>query len=232
MGWQAVAVTGYRWRIVRAIPAPWDSDVFGYRVGLLAAAPADSIEAIAEANRGLFDVVFVKSEGWGDPGAGAVAVDYLYDMERMELPAPSCIKEVLLTPLSARHMEIARTAFRDSRFLRDPRLSIKAPEMYSRWLFGKEVHVLEGAIDDAFLLATEDADGVRRISLIAVDERRRGSGTGRALLDGTIRRERPATWRVRVSSRNHGAIRFYEGAGFRVRNVRTAFHVWTDGRMG
>jgi GNAT superfamily N-acetyltransferase len=207
----------------------WDSDIFGHRVGLLSAGPPLSVAAIAEENRRMFDVVFVKSEGWADPCGGADALDHLYDMELRDVGAAGARPAVLSAP-SPRHIEIARTAFHDSRFLRDPRLAPKAPELYARWVAGKEVHVLEGAEDDAFLVAARDEGGARRISLVAVDERRRGAGIGQALLAGVLLRHgRSEAWRVKVSARNHRAIRFYENAGFRIRDVCTAFHVWTEG---
>jgi ribosomal protein S18 acetylase RimI-like enzyme len=206
----------------------WDSDLFGCRVGLLSASQPLSVGAIAEENRRLFDVVFVKSEGWAEPRGGADALDHLYDMELLAAGAAGAAvaRRAVLSAPSPRHIEIARTAFHDSRFLRDRRLAPKAPELYARWVAGKEVHVLEGATDDAFLVAARDEDGARRISLVAVDEGRRGAGVGEALVSGVFRREPAGVWRVRVSARNHRAVRFYENLGFRVKSVRTAFHVW------
>lgn len=208
-----------------AAASEWDSDVFGVRVGLLAARQPLDPAAIRRENGARFDVVFVRCGGWADPGAGAEALDHQYDMELRASAAPPAP----LAPLSApgpRHLELARTAFHDSRFLRDPRLAARAPDLYARWVSGKRVHVLEAAPDDAFLLPARDEDGARRVSLVAVDERRRGTGAGRALMAGALQHDPFSPWRVMVSARNHRAIRFYEGLGFMVRAVRTVFHVW------
>jgi GNAT superfamily N-acetyltransferase len=214
-----------------AAASQWDSEVFGIKVGVLITEPPVAVDDVRNANRGVFDVVFVKAGGWVDPDGFAAAVDHLYDMET---PAPQprlsgFTGRAVLSPARPRHLEIARTAFHDSRFLRDGRLRESAPELYVRWVSGRTLHVLDGRPDDAFLLAARDDDGARRIALIAVDEDRRGAGMGDALLAGALSLEPPALWRVRVSVRNHRAVRFYESAGFRVSGVSTAFHVWTEG---
>jgi GNAT superfamily N-acetyltransferase len=215
-----------------AAASKWDSEVFGIKVGVLITEAPVAVEDVRNANRGVFDVVFVKAGGWVDPDGLAAAVDHLYDME-IEAPRPRprvrILARALLSPPRPRHLEIARTAFSDSRFLRDGRLREMAPGLYSRWVSGKMLHVLDGHADDAFLLASRDADGARRIALVAVDDARRGAGIGDALLAGALSLEPPALWRVRVSVRNHRAVRFYESAGFRVSGVSTAFHVWTEG---
>lgn len=214
-----------------AKPSPWDSDVFRCRVGLLSGNLLPPTSVIATENAGLFDVVFVKFEGWVDPDGPVGVVDYLYDMELLSPGGAWPADDVIVLEASPRHLEIARTAFHDSRFLRDRRLAHKAPDLYDRWVAGKKVHVLRGASDDAFLLETQDGDGAKRIALVAVDEWKRSAGAGKALLAGVLLGVPAATWRVKVSVRNHRAVRFYEGAGFRVRSVWTAFHVWTEGEV-
>ena len=214
---------------LEASPLPWDSEVFGVKVGLLKLGNQIPMTSrIAEANRGKADVVFVKAPGWHEP-KGVSALDYTYDME---LSNPALIADPSAAAVDgprAPHFEIARGSFSDSRFLRDPALAGLAGAFYGKWLSGNGVlYVHKVLVDDGFLLVNEDQDGVGRVSLVAVFEKSRGIGLGRALIMGAMWLRRDLkTWRVRVSSRNTGAIRFYEALGFRVKSVQTAFHVWT-----
>lgn len=216
---------------LEATPLPWDSKVFGVKVGSLkldGLVPESS--RILEANRGKVDVVFAKASGWHEP-KGVVALDYTYDMELSE-PTPQVDPTViaLSSPRQA-HVEIAKKAFSDSRFRRDPRLAEKVEAFYEKWLSGNGVlYVLpEAFTDDAFLFVSTDQDGAGRISLVAVFEKSRGIGIGKILIQRVMQLRRDLTvWRVRVSSRNVRAIRFYEAIGFRVKSVQTAFHVWTN----
>lgn len=215
---------------LKAAPLSWDSEVFGVKVGLLK--PSGVLPgclSIAEANRDNVDVVFVKADGWYDP-KGAVAVDYTYEMELTCLAHTEDSSIVELHSPRPAHVAISRSAFPDSRFNRDPRISRKTGEFYEKWLSGDGViYALETLTDDAFVIVSVDPDGAGRISLIAVHEKSRGLGIGNILIRGAMQcRRELTTWRVRVHVRNARAIRFYENIGFRVKSVQTAFHVWTN----
>lgn len=213
---------------VEASPSSWESDTLGVNVGALAAEEVPSVDAVRAGNKERFDVVFVSCGWWQDPPEGAVAVDHLYDMEIQadrERPSTSCVSTISFP--SKAHVEIAREAIRESRFLRDPRLSARSSDRYVRWLTEHKVYVPVEAPDGAFLVATDDEDGARRISLIAVAKELRGTGIGTRLTVGAFCAEPTrSVWRVKVSAQNHLAIRFYETIGFRVKNVSTVFHVW------
>ena len=213
---------------LEATPLPWDSDVFGVRVGLLELeSPLPRSLAVVEANLGKCDVVFVKAPGWHEP-EGVAALDHTYDMELSGSAVPSDAAVIAVDPPRAAHAEIAATAFPDSRFNRDPRLAKLSGAFYRKWLSGNGVlYALDALVDDAFLFVSVDRDGAGRISLIAVFEKSRGIRIGEALVRGVMHALRGlTTWRVRVSSRNVRAIRFYEALGFKVKSVQTAFHVW------
>lgn len=209
----------------------WDSDLFGYKVGILKCKEEPIIHEIKRDNQDL-DVVFVKADNWVYPHENVEALDYLYDMD-LNLPVleweEGCQVERLEKPLDS-HLKLSKAAFVDSRFLRDQRLADKAPALYESWLHnGGGLYTLPFPEKNiAFVLVSKDGPGIRRISLVAVDESCRGLGSGARLLKGVMElfeREYIA-WRVKVSARNIGAIRFYEGLGFRVKKVMTAFHVW------
>lgn len=208
---------------MNAVPSTWDSRVFRRKVGLLHLDEHLPASEIKQAN-GAFDVVFVKVPHWVDPGSEVVACDHVYDME-VDVPRSRASRSVKLVPVTRKHISIAQTAFKDSRFLRDPRLSSRAPSLYGAWLTGTQVYVLASRPKVAFILAGSDGD-IRRIELIAVDEKERGFGAGRLLLQGLLRSPSRRVWRVRVAVRNSRAIRFYEEAGFRITGVSTAYHVW------
>lgn len=204
----------------------WDTEVFGYKVGVLRLRSPRFTYDIRKANVEHFDVVFVKADFWMEPDGQIRALDYLYDMElgaevHYQLNRPTSV-----VTSNVSHLKIAKTAFQDSRFLSDLRLGEMVPEMYEKWLVRKPVHVLNGAEDDAFLLETKDDDGVRRVSLVAVSENSRGMGLGKLLVSSVVR-GCEEKFRVKVSCKNYRAVRFYETLGFRVKSVHTAFHVWT-----
>lgn len=207
----------------------WDSDVFGVKVGILNLDQKEiSIDKIRKENK-RFDVVFVKAKGWIDAPRGTRAIDYTYDMELHQClnkdGGKSWVKR-LDTP-SKSQIELARKAFPESRFLRDPSLCKKAPDLYERWLSGGDLYVVPGSdVHNGFILIKkEDSEDNYRIALIAVAPFHRGLKIGDSLISGVIRQFQ-GTWRVKVSARNTGAIRFYEHQGFKVKEVATAFHVW------
>lgn len=218
---------------LKATLSQWDTDLWGYKVGHLYV-PQGTIPTayVIDANQDNFDVVFVKAKGWHEEKKGRVAVDWRFDMELLHPPQKILGEPAVVSlegPLAA-HMEIARTAFIDSRFLRDPMIAEKVPELYRRWLMAAEgqLWALDGQQkEDGFLVQTYDEDKTPRISLIGVAEKYRGLGLGERLALGVMNRfESAKAWRVTVAVRNWRAIRFYEGMGFRVKEVTTAFHIW------
>ena len=216
---------------LEAVYLPWDSDAFKKNVGLLKvkgqALPRPF--AIAQANKGKVDVVFVKADGWHEPH-GVFGLDYTYEMEYKGYASSSDDPVVECRPPSPAHIALAREAFRGSRFYRDPFLFGKAGDFYEKWLHGEGiVYALEKNVDAAFLFVSVDPDRAGRISLIAVEEKSRGASIGGDLVYGVMNRRRDLEqWRVRVNARNVQAIRFYEGFGFRIKSVQTAFHVWAS----
>ena len=211
-----------------AVYLKWDSEVFGLDVAKMYIGENDQVsqEEIAQ-KCDRFDVVFVTTKRWVEFPSPFVppGLDYLYDMESGPLASMPGSRVTTMSGPSDRHLEIARTSFRDSRFLRDPRLEGKAGEMYARWVSAGRVHVLVNEPDSAFMVTKRDADGAARISLIAVDEQCRRLGLGETLVQDVLDQS-PGIWRVKVSARNHRSIRFYEKNGFIVKDAWTAFHVW------
>ena len=219
---------------IKAEKSNFDSDVFGCNVGILKCSEIPGKFSIQEANRSNLDVVFVKADGWQVPDDVVSALDYCFEMELKSKPVEFNQAIVRCDFVRPSHVAIAKVAFPDSRFLRDPRLTRKTDALYERWLTSaSSVYALEPVENDAFMVVTEDPDGAGRISLLAVLDKSRGIGIGEALVNGVMSKPSAAgTWRVKVSCRNVRGIRFYEKLGFRIKSVHTAFHVWTSGDEG
>jgi ribosomal protein S18 acetylase RimI-like enzyme len=200
---------------------------FGYQMGALEIDPPVYPYDIVQANKDDFACVFVRCRGWYEPIDPVDALSYIYEMEIDLGPVvPTVMAPVRLQKANDEHLDIARTAFRDSRFLLDWRLNDLASETYARWIAGQDVFVLANAPDGAFLYTTEEK-GARRISLTAVREQDRGLGAG-GMLIRSVMNGFGGVWRVKVYCKNYRAVRFYEHLGFKVKNVETVFHVWTD----
>ena len=213
----------------RAKLSSWDSDLFKFRGGTLNLAHVPKISRIREDNEKEFDVIFVKTPGWADV-SGVQALDYRYDMELSDSKKEAEKHAIIPTEcVLSDHLRIASTSFVDSRFNFDPHLKSRAYEVYPRWLTAaSKIYVLARLNQkDAFIAVEDDGPDARRICLIAVSDKLRSSGIGRTLVRGMFDFEKKRIWRVRVSARNYRAIRFYETLGFRMKEVSTAFHVWT-----
>ena len=216
---------------LKAERSKFDSDVFECNVGILRCGynKVPRKFSIQEANRSQLDVVFVKADGWQVPSDDVSALDYIYEMELQNPLKVEKVKVVKCDFTRPSHTAIAKGAFSDSRFFRDERLARKVEELYERWLtLAEDVYALDPVVNDAFMIVTTDPDGAGRIALLAVHEKSRGVGLGELLVNGVISKlSNRQAWRVKVSSRNVRAIKFYEKLGFLVKSVHTTFHVWT-----
>jgi GNAT superfamily N-acetyltransferase len=79
------------------------------------------------------------------------------------------------------------------------------------------------------VVGPEEADGTRRLELVAVDPDRRGIGVAAALISQTMSSLRaegaPRTWAI-LSSRNVSSARLHERLGFVATDVRAWHHKW------
>lgn len=201
---------------------------FGYQMGSLETDPPIYPYDIIQANKDEFACVFCRVRGWYETLEPVTALSYIYDMEVDLGPVVASVTPpIRIQEASSEHLEIARTAFRDSRFLLDWRLNDLASETYARWIAGMEVFTLGNSPDAAFLYVTKEDGDVHRVSLTAVRERDRGLGVG-GMLVRSVMSKIGGVWRVKVYCKNYKAVRFYEKLGFKVKSVETVFHVWTD----
>jgi undecaprenyl-phosphate 4-deoxy-4-formamido-L-arabinose transferase len=126
---------------------------------------------------------------------------------------------------------LARRAHTDTRFFFDPNFAPRrAAEMYAAWVRrgfedgGRHLLLADGGEAVAgYALLTDDPPS---IDLIAVSERARGGGVGRALLEAAITEHSEAPLRVATQARNVSALRLYQSGGFQVTATETWFHRW------
>ena len=131
--------------------------------------------------------------------------------------------------------KIARQAHHDTRFFKDLNFDrSKCEELYARWIqsdfeAGNVLGYFPKNREDAggcITLAMENP-GCMRIGLIALEGTLRGQGVGCQLLDAALRTAGEmgaASIRVATQGTNVRALKSYEKAGFRVRDVKIWFH--------
>jgi glycosyltransferase involved in cell wall biosynthesis/ribosomal protein S18 acetylase RimI-like enzyme len=172
-------------------------------------------------------------------GIGFVAVDTRVSLRRpggLDRPQAPAVPELTLRSATEADegavSEIARHAHEDTRFFFDPRFSpARAGEMYATWVRrglvedGRELVIAEReGTPVGYLLLAGDPVG---IDLIAVADRSRGDGIGRALVSAAVERSQGGAVEVVTQARNVAAMRLYEAAGFRVVAAETWYHRWS-----
>jgi len=137
---------------------------------------------------------------------------------------------------------IARASHHQSRFYADPGFSDAAcDDLYQAWIerscSGWAGTVLVPRVEDlpaGYLschVSEEGGEKVGQIGLVAIAPSARGRGVGRELVASALdwfSRAGCARVSVVTQGRNLGAMRLYEGAGFRVTSVRYWFHTWPN----
>jgi dTDP-4-amino-4,6-dideoxy-D-galactose acyltransferase len=235
---------------------PWDSDHFGFTIGRVTASrldggaadaalrwceerdvaclylQVDSVDAgttqVAE-ERG-FRLVDVRAElvrpleVQAAPGATGGAHSAVRPFGVADAP-----------PLEA----LARSAFSDTRFFRDPGFPRqRSEELYVKWLRaaieapgGDAVLVAdEGTGASGFITVTLHRDSLTgEVGLVAVSQQSRREGVGAALVQSACKHcAAQGMKRVRVATQAHNvpALRLYERLGFRTNATMLWFHRW------
>ncbi|HBE80853.1 MAG TPA: hypothetical protein DDW65_24165 [Firmicutes bacterium] len=140
-------------------------------------------------------------------------------------------------------LEIARIAFRNSRFFQDPHFDrVKAGQFYPSWLqesflssekilIIKQAGQVLGFISLKPQSEAETGTETLVIRLIAVAESWQGKGIGQTLIDEAINEALAQKYRylqVGTQITNYAAINLYEKNGFRVTSAKYRFHVWLN----
>ena len=135
--------------------------------------------------------------------------------------------------------EIARAAFRGTRFDADPHFAAgRAHDLYDVWLtrscegWARRVLVATtGAGPIGFVTCHDDSEAAWRIGLIGVAESARGRGAGGALVRSAIATSAASGARVLsvvTQGANIQAQRLYQGAGFLTSAVDLWYHRWFE----
>lgn len=206
----------------------WDTQVFGYRVGVhkYTELPRDIGDT-----EGL-DVVFARGPYRGqlpDPRSSVfeVQVDLLCDGKtRRALPftLPMANDGDLPAVLS-----IADDTLSGHRWGDDSRLAPHAKRFYREWLHSAhergQIRVLKTPAGCVGFIVTERSNGDRRLSLIAVDPSHHRRGYGQILLQAFLGQE-ANVHRVKTWVTNVAALNLYLRNGFRIESVECVEHVW------
>ena len=232
---------------------PWDSEFWGIPVARLRGAELTA----EESDRVLVwcrdrDVRCLYFAANGSSGrtlevaaqAGFAFVDVRLDLDMEVRSSPPAAVDVACTRADPREthllVEMARTAYDDTRFLKDSRFDRgRAAELYARWIAQdvRERSVLvareraTGSPPLGFISCQLEGPREGRIGLVGVTAAARGRGVGRALVNAALRFfSDHSVGHVRVATQgtNVAAVRLYESTGFRIRETRIWFHRWFD----
>jgi dTDP-4-amino-4,6-dideoxy-D-galactose acyltransferase len=235
----------------KSILLPWDSELFGFPVGLLGPESLDGVN-LAEALKHL------KSEGvrlvyasprWGDgmsrallEGAGAVLVDHKMVFRKAGLLQGLTPEGVTLWPGSDCPPELealALTSGHLSRFRLDPRVPAHVfRELYSKWMQrsvrleiadGVLVARMAGTIAGMVTLAIKGDRG--RIGLLAVADAYQGQGIGRRLIaasEAFCVSRGVHILEVATQGANQGACSLYGACGFALADEAAMYHIWIE----
>jgi dTDP-4-amino-4,6-dideoxy-D-galactose acyltransferase len=228
--------------------SPWDSDFFGFRVARTTRTCPD-VETVsvmlAWCRERHVRCLYHSADPDCLPGNAAVAsagfqlVDIRHEMEApavardVESSSPSVVRDA--APRDQGDLvQLARTAFRDSRFTRDPGFpQDRVSDMYELWL----TNALEtgrvfvaSATEKArgFITCVPEGDGLT-IGLLAVSEESRGLSYGGLLVRRVVelaQQEGLSSIRVVTQGSNVPALRTYEAAGFETTRVSISYHRW------
>jgi ribosomal protein S18 acetylase RimI-like enzyme len=226
---------------------PWDTELFGCRIGRLDGEHRSSAElepALAACVAERIECVYCSV-----PADATSAVRSLEDSgfrlvdQRLTLERRVDATLVVVPSIRAAGAEdlgaleaIAEVSHTDTRFYADPRF---APErcaaLYRTWIAKScqgyaEAVLTEGAAASPAGYVSCHVDGARgRIGLIGVAADRQGQGVGRRLVEGALRWFADAgltAVSVATQGRNVRAQRLYQAAGFKSESLSLWYHKW------
>lgn len=233
------------------IELDWDTEYFGVRsakVILYDAVSKNEREIIKRFMRG-FDFITITNTGnhaennfWIATETSAFQTDiniqFVKQLPRMILKESYSTKVYEAYPRDERILTIASRAFRYSRFLNDPWLSVKkAKNLYTQWVenafsMTSRYFVIAKHQTDTigFLLFSMDmVSKTARIELVAIEEVRQEKSVGRSLIAKmeTVLSQKGIT-EVKVGTQldNLTAYNFYTSCGFKLVSYSSIYHHW------
>jgi dTDP-4-amino-4,6-dideoxy-D-galactose acyltransferase len=231
----------------------WDSEFFGFAVGCVTGVPATKAvldEILTTAFLNGFQLIYWFTNG-EDTRCGPLTmsnIGKLVDLKCIYEKSIRCSEESQAPPEAsgscsivdmAALQELALQSGYLSRFKIDSKIPhSKWVELYSQWISRS----VAGTISDAVLvervagrvsgmitLAKNKEGSTGSIGLFAVDERARGNGMGKRLLqraEGWCLAEGCDKMSVSTQGNNEGAKAIYEGMGFKCVSASSVYHFW------
>lgn len=232
-----------------AFELKWDTEYFGVpsaRVILKDNVLTDEYKEIEEFSH-QFEFVTItntdnksKNNYWLTKNLGAFLTD-------INVQFIKCISEVSFDnianvyeayPYNQKILDIARNAFKYSRFFSDPYLpSDKAKNIYVHWVEGAfdklgryfVIVNIQEEIAGFLLFSIDEKKEYATIELIAVDAKFRGAKIGKSLLVGMesfLYKKGVSFVKVGTQIDNVAAIRFYTNCGFKYTSCNSIYHYW------
>ncbi|KGK91417.1 hypothetical protein DP73_03930 [Desulfosporosinus sp. HMP52] len=233
-----------------AYESPWDTDYFGVYSAkvILKAGMADDESAELIDFLSIFDFVTIinfdnnkLNNYWLGKNIGI----YLADINvQFTKNIDSCFESESRAEVfeayqyDDRVLEIARRAFKYSRFFNDPNLPRdKAKRIYAHWAenaFAKtgRYYALakhKGEISGFALFSVDPDISLGTIELLAVDEDCRGVNAGKSLIAGmenSLKQMDIRNLNVGTQADNSSAMKFYMTCGFRPKTCNSVYHYW------
>ena len=230
---------------------PWDSDLFGYRIGRVAPHRLDAAsmdQALAWCRQERIDCLYLLSDSDASDTVRLAEdhrfrlVDIRLTLEcALETASSSTTNGVTIRPCCAADLpasrQIARQSHRDGRFYHDAQFSESlADRFYETWIeasvqgFAQAVFVAD--IDGqavGYVSCHRDEGGPGRIGLLGVSASCRGRGVGKALVQHAQRwcaAQGAREMSVVTQGRNRAAQRLYQRCGFTTSRMQLWYHRW------
>jgi dTDP-4-amino-4,6-dideoxy-D-galactose acyltransferase len=233
----------------------WDSSFWGFEIARLnrtRLSPNDAQSAIQWCERHKVRCLYFSADGTdADTLNVAASEGFAYIDTRVDLQISASARQNTKIDVDLGFREaraddlhtlcsIARRAHTDTRFFKDSRFPKEhAAELYVKWL---ERDVAEHTVLIAckpnspspalgYITCQSSDKDFGRIGLIGVVETARNCGVGGALVEAGLQHFRNAgkpIVRVATQATNVTAMRLYESAGFKTREVSIWFHRWFE----
>jgi dTDP-4-amino-4,6-dideoxy-D-galactose acyltransferase len=227
----------------------WDTDFFGYKIGLLHATYDIKIDQVLkEARKNSYRLIYIKSDKLinfpshlEDSRILLADKKVTYSMVVSSITPTDSAKEIQLynsTEVDTQLLNIALQSGKHSRFYVDNNFtSDEYVKLYTTWInksvsgeIAKEVWVSKSHTDKiSGLITLGIKNNSADIGLLAVDSKYRGKQLGKKLVNKAIYQTQSwgiANLQVVTQLYNIGACRFYESCGFSIEQVEYIYHLW------
>lgn len=173
--------------------------------------------------------------------SGGLCFDHRVTYAKPVVPA-SAAEDAAAVTLHIETGDLLRLAYASghlSRFYLDPWFRPHFQRLYREWVrkalqeAGAKVFAFMAADVMTGMVTTSVSEGVGKIGLIAVDERYRGQGVGRRLLnqcEAFYLLNNVGVCKVVTQKNNLSACRLYEKQGYQVEEDVEVWHVWKKGK--